>query len=103
MCPSEWYENFPFSITESFVLLKPVVGANIGGIPELVIDGKTRLLFTAGDVLDLREKLLKLWADDTLINQIGAAARKHAYSIFNFNTHWEKLHSVLSNLNIHDK
>ena len=39
--PSEWYENNPFSIIEAFAMGKTVVGANIGGIPELVIDGAT--------------------------------------------------------------
>jgi len=34
--PSEWYENNPFSIIESFSDSVPVIGANIGGIPELV-------------------------------------------------------------------
>lgn len=39
--PSEWYENNPLSIIESFALGTPVIGSNIGGIPELVIDGRT--------------------------------------------------------------
>jgi glycosyltransferase involved in cell wall biosynthesis len=34
--PSEWYENNPMTIVESFLLGKPVIGSNIGGIPELV-------------------------------------------------------------------
>lgn len=34
--PSEWYENAPLSVLESYQLERPVIGANIGGIPELV-------------------------------------------------------------------
>ena len=34
--PSEWYENNPMTIVESFLLSKPVIGSNIGGIPELI-------------------------------------------------------------------
>jgi len=39
--PSEWYENNPLTIIESFALGTPVIGANIGGIPELIEENKT--------------------------------------------------------------
>ena len=59
--PSKWYENCPFSVMESQERLVPVVGANIGGIPELVEDGKTGRLFTSGDSKELKEVIRKLW------------------------------------------
>ena len=34
--PSEWYENNPMAVVESFSMGKPVIGARVGGIPELV-------------------------------------------------------------------
>ncbi len=43
--PSEWYENCPFSVMESQMYGTPVLGANIGGIPELIQVGKTGELF----------------------------------------------------------
>ena len=43
--PSEWYENCPFSVMESQMYGTPVLGANIGGIPELIQEGKTGELF----------------------------------------------------------
>src|SRR3972149_4769527 len=48
--PSEWYENNPMSVLEAFALGKPVVGANIGGIPELVKDGVTGFTFEPGNI-----------------------------------------------------
>ncbi|MCK5739802.1 glycosyltransferase family 4 protein, partial [bacterium] len=45
ICPSQWYENTPMSIYESFAFGKPVVGADIGSIPEQIIAGRTGLLF----------------------------------------------------------
>ena len=51
--PSEWYENNPMSILESFGAGTPVLGANIGGIPELVLRGLTGLTFTPSDKLSL--------------------------------------------------
>jgi glycosyltransferase involved in cell wall biosynthesis len=98
VCPSEWYENYPFSISETFLFSKPVVGSNIGGIPELVIDGQTGLLFEAGNQLQLREKLLLLWNDEDLVNKLGQQARKHSYDLFNYETHWNMIFSVIQRL-----
>lgn len=46
--PSEWYENNPFSVIESLCHGTPVVGARIGGIPEL-LDSGNGILFASGD------------------------------------------------------
>lgn len=51
--PSEWYENNPMSVLESFAQGVPVLGARIGGIPELVVDGVTGLLFSPSDSASL--------------------------------------------------
>lgn len=54
--PSEWYENNPMTVVEAFALGKPVIGARIGGIPELVTSG-TGFLFESGDPLSLSEAI----------------------------------------------
>ena len=97
VCPSEWYENFPFSISETFLFSKPVVGSNIGGIPELVIDGKTGLLFEAGNIPEMRSRLLQLWNDETLTSLMGVHARVHAYDLYNYKNHWDKIAPCLPN------
>lgn len=58
--PSEWYENCPFSVIESQMYCTPVIGSRLGGIPELIQEGKTGLLFEAGNVKDLEDKLRSL-------------------------------------------
>lgn len=55
--PSEWYENCPFSVIESQMYGTPVIGSRMGGIPELIREGQTGLMFTAGDPEDLEAKL----------------------------------------------
>lgn len=55
--PSKCYENSPTVIYEAFSNGIPVIGARIGGIPELVTEAKTGLLFTPGDANELREKI----------------------------------------------
>ncbi len=74
--PSGWYENSPRSVLEAFALGKPVVGANIGGIPELVRDGTTGLTFPPGDALALRAALLSLRSDRARVAEMGRNARR---------------------------
>lgn len=70
VCPSEWYENCPYSILESQALGTPVIGANIGGIPEIVVDEVNGILFKSGDVNDLISKINKLWFDKGLLSRL---------------------------------
>ena len=58
--PSEWYENCPFSVIESQMYGTPVIGSRMGGIPELIEEGCSGELFTAGDPDDLERALRKL-------------------------------------------
>lgn len=55
--PSEWYENNPMTIVEAYSLKTPVIGAAIGGITEIVVEGKTGYLHKSGCVDDLCSKL----------------------------------------------
>ena len=48
--PSQWYENNPMSIIEAYAHGVPVIGSNIGGIPEIVEEGVTGYLFETGNV-----------------------------------------------------
>ncbi|MBM6775478.1 glycosyltransferase [Olsenella profusa] len=57
--PSEWRENMPYSGLESLAAGTPVIGARIGGIPDIVSDGETGLLFEAGNVEGLADSLRK--------------------------------------------
>ena len=67
--PSVVYDNCPYSAIESLILGTPVLGARIGGIPELVQDGKTGELFTSGDSKDLAVKIQNLWNEKEKINR----------------------------------
>jgi glycosyltransferase involved in cell wall biosynthesis len=61
--PSEWYENCPFSVMESQMYGTPVLGADIGGIPELIEVDKTGELFKSGDAVSLKNKINSMWMD----------------------------------------
>lgn len=98
VCPSVCYENLPFSVIETFLFSRPVVGALIGGIPELVINEKTGLLFEAGNANHLCEKLRYLWDNDELADELGRNAREHAYQMIHFDTHWKLLSNLIEPL-----
>lgn len=53
--PSEWYENGPYSAIEALRMSKPIIGSNLGGIPELI--NKNGFIFNARDVEDLASKI----------------------------------------------
>ena len=55
--PSVWRENMPYSIIEAFAQGTPVIGTRIGGIPELVVEGRTGLSCEAGDVGSLAQAI----------------------------------------------
>lgn len=63
--PSEWYENNPMTIIEGYSASTPVIGARIGGIPEIVIDNITGYQFESGNVdslikaIDEAEKMIE--------------------------------------------
>lgn len=92
--PSLWYENMPYSILESYALGKPVVAADIGGIPEIVKDRKTGLLFKPGDLEDCKEKILWLWNNPKLIELMAKNAKKYAEAKFNPERHYEQLMKI---------
>lgn len=74
--PSEWYENAPMSVLESFAFGKPVLGAQIGGIPEMIEAGLSGWTFSSGDVAALAERLREIRATpDSRIAEMGRAAR----------------------------
>lgn len=64
VCPSECYENCPFSVMESQTYGTPVLGANIGGIPELIRKGKTGELFESGNTAELKQKIQQMWSGE---------------------------------------
>lgn len=73
--PSQWYENCPFSVMESQMYGTPVLGADIGGIPELIRPGVTGELFRPGDRNDLKRKIKGLWGDRERTEAYGRHCR----------------------------
>ena len=80
--PSEWYEIFGLAAAESINLGTPVLGANIGGIPEVIQDGYTGELFESGNEEDMKRHIQALWTNRDKV---------FAYSQNGLNFHFVKL------------
>jgi len=75
--PSEWYENAPLSVLEAYALGKPVIGAAVGGIPELIEQGVTGSVFPMADAPALSEQLRRyIDTPAERIAAMGARARE---------------------------
>lgn len=95
--PSEWYENGPYSAIEALQLGRPLIGADIGGIPELIRDNG--FLFPSGDVQGLTSALILM---DNLEPDAYRAMEQASYRLFEENytpkTHMQQLGEVYKKL-----
>ena len=96
--PAEWSENNPLTVIESQSLGTPVLGANIGGVPELIESLSPTLpqregvvpngmTFTSGDVEDLKDKILKMFDHEFDYDAIA----KNAIERYSSKAYYEKL------------
>lgn len=74
--PSEWYENNPLSVIEAQCLGTPVLGARIGGIPELIENNVTGMTFESRNVNDLTSKLEAMWQHTFDYKEIALTSQK---------------------------
>lgn len=74
--PSEWYENNPLSVIEAQCLGTPVLGAHIGGIPELIENNVTGMIFENRNVNDLTSKLEAMWQHTFDYKEIALTSQK---------------------------
>ncbi len=69
--PSMWHEAFGLAIAEAMVNGIPVLASRVGAIPELVLDGKTGLLFEAGNSSELATLVAQLKGDPNYCQTLG--------------------------------
>ena len=98
ICPSECYEVLGFTVVEAMALSKPVIGAAIGGIPEMVIENYTGLLFEPGNAQQLASRIKLLYENKELIIEMGKNANKHINMLINNETHFKNLQKLIPSL-----
>ena len=97
--PSEWYENAPMAVLEAYACGKPVVGARIGGVPELVPSAEVGRLFASGDAESLAcclEELAGL--PDAAVEAMGRAGRRFVEETFTRDRYWESMAALYAGL-----
>ncbi len=96
--PSEWWENAPLTILEAFSDAVPILGSNIGGIPEMVRPGETGELFEPGNVDDLAEKAKYLWDNPDYCVELGRKARRVAANEYSPDAHIGRIEKIYREL-----
>jgi glycosyltransferase involved in cell wall biosynthesis len=77
-------ESLPNSVLEAMASALPVVASAVGGVPEIIDDDRTGLLWPAGDARALAHQLARVMGDAPLGARLGAAARAEAERRFSF-------------------
>jgi|GEM_PF-192338 len=74
VCPSLLYDNMPNSVLESLALGTPVVASNHGSLSEVVMNGKTGVLFAPGNISELASAIVFLLDRPELCRRLGQQA-----------------------------
>lgn len=94
--PSEWYDNLPNTLLESFAMKKCIVASNIGSLAENVEHEKTGLFFECGNAGDLRRKAEFLFRNKDKAREWGMNAAGLIQSRFNAETHYNSLIDIFN-------
>ncbi len=76
--PSICPDNFPTVCTEAISRGRPVIGTNMGGIPEIIDDGINGYIVEPDSPGQIAEKVIQLFQDERLLKELGRNARKKA-------------------------
>jgi len=95
--PSEWYENAPMSALEAMQLERPMIGADIGGIPELIRDSGGGLAVPPADVDALAKALEDIMAmPGRQLSEMGKAAASYVCSEFSRELYFQRMNALYS-------
>ena len=94
--PSTWYENQPMAVLEALAVGLPVIGSDLGGIPELIDPGHDGLLVPPGDDKALATAMGELLADPARAFAMGQNGRRKIEAEFPPSLHLERCERALS-------
>lgn len=90
LCPSV-IENSPNSVGEAMILGVPTVSADVGGIHNLLVDGKEGLLYKYGDKDAMKKAITDIFKDDKLALSLSGQASVHARATHDPNVNYKRL------------
>lgn len=92
--PSIWYENCPYSVLETLAIGKPIIGSNLGGIPELVKNNESGLIYTYNKPKELQEKMRVLFENKELADELGKNAKQIAKKEYSEESYYNKIINI---------
>lgn len=96
--PSEWYENGPMSVIEAMAYGKPIIGSNIGGIPEMIKNNVNGYTYEAFNSNELSKCINKLLHSDSDIVNFGIKSRETVEAYYNSQYHYNKIISIYNDV-----
>ena len=87
-------EALGIAAIEAMAMGKPVVAARVGGLPEVVIDGSTGVLFPPGDASALSQAVVALFQDPAIRLAMGRAGRERAREVFDLEKTMSRLEGI---------
>lgn len=95
--PSLWYEGFPMVMVEALSFGLPILCSRVGGLPEIVQENSSGLLFEPGNPTSLRAALEQLAAQPDLLPAMRQAARRR------FEQHYTEHKNLAMLIDIYDE
>ena len=86
-------EGLPLSLLEAMAAGLPVIATGVGGVPE-VVDGRTGILVSPGDVLALKEAILRLYEHRGEAVAMGERARLRIVGSYDFESVWKSYRAI---------
>lgn len=97
LCPSS-IENSPNSVGEAMLLGVPVVAADVGGVHNLVNDGRDGILYQMDKPDQLKDAILRIFGDDKLAMSMSSNARAHAFRTHDPETNYRTLLEIYNDI-----
>ena len=97
VCPSA-VENSPNSVAEGQLLGVPVAASRTGGIPDVVKDGVSGLLFEKGNIHELAACVSRILTDKQLAKELSASERETAAKLYNGENNYQKLIEIYQSI-----
>lgn len=99
--PSECHENAPLALLEAYAAGRPVIGSRIAGIPELIREDETGVLYPTGDAEALADALARFARlPDPTVSAMGAAGRAWVERDFNAAVYLERQLALYESLGL---
>mgnify|MGYP003289040933 CR=1 FL=1 len=97
-CLPSYAEGFPMAVLDAWAYGLPVITTPVGGIPDIVIDGKNGLLFNPGDTEALASRLEMLISDKELRKRLSDEAYKLSATEFSLKTMSDRLSAIYNSI-----